>query len=285
LSDTPLLDLRTHLLHFFDGRQYSLRVWNTCGEVVITDLPVSDDGVIFSPGNASLRAVVESNAERVNRRARTNLRRYNVHNGLDQMITLTFRGDVPGIGSIPEVMELFFRRLDRAFDSAGLTRLTPYSYVPEWGTKNGRLHLHLCVSWWDFDYLTEVCMRCATPRLRSKRSDIPRVGERICVGCIWSHGFVGAPVENSNGRALSAYLYVSKNLGSGLHNYSHSYRVALGAQPTSVQFFTKDPDEAVSLIMSQMGATFLLKTESPIMYVPPTENVGFRKVGLLNFND
>lgn len=289
MVSTLLLDLGTQFDRFMTEGLYSLRVWPTCGEASITSVPVQRDGLIgYRRSQFSKSSVAPNdNAGRSLRRAKSAVRRYNVHNGLDQMVTFTFRGDVPGYDSLSSVMHNFFRRLDRAFVAAGIeVGSDAYLWVPEWGSKFGRLHIHMCVAWWDFAKVTEVCRRCATPNLLRKRSDVPKAGELVCIGCLWGHGFVGAPEDNTNGRALSSYLYVSKGLGSGLHNFQQSYRVGKGSQPKSVVELVETPDEAALLLLSQLDARFTLGDQPPIMYVPlldgPLSNI---KVGLLNFND
>jgi len=289
LSDSLLLDLGTQFDRFMTDGLYSLRVWPTCGEVSIVPVPVQRSGEIaFVRHVATSGSKVDNdNPARSLRRAKSAVRRYNVHNGLDQMITFTFRGDVPGVDDLSAVMHNFFRRLDRAFAAVGIDPdCDAYLWVPEWGSRRGRLHLHMCVRWWDWNMMTEVCRRCATPNLLRKRADVPRVGELLCIGCVWGHGFVGAPEDNTNGRALSNYLYVSKGLGSGLHNYRQSYRVGKGSQPQSVVEVVETPDEAVSLILSQLDAKFFCEGQTPIMYVPSFDGpLAGLKVGLLNFND
>jgi len=153
------------------------------------------------------------------------------------MPTFTYRDARQSLGQITQDLRLFRYRLIRAEWWDGPSTF-PYLWTPERGKKGThRLHVHMGVEWWGRLGCVEVCDRCATSNLRKKRSDIPAAGSH-CVGCIWQHGFVGAPSEGTGDpRALAGYVskYVGKDLGDLLDKGQQRYRVGEGFQPEAVR--------------------------------------------------
>ncbi len=124
----------------------------------------------------------------------------------------------------------------------------PWVAVPEWGHAEGRLHLHMGVSWWDRLRAVEVCTRCARPALLQIRDDVlspAQLGSRPCVGCLWGHGFVGRPeVLDAGGDTLAGYCakYLAKDFGVDAGR--QRYRVGEGYQPERVQVDCESAAEA-----------------------------------------
>jgi hypothetical protein len=276
----PLLDIGTELHRLAKvvdrcSGYWSVKAWPSCGEASVTF--VSDVEHRFltqssrearEAGNRQREAAgfkaVESSEERAVRRAKGAVRRYSRHNGCDAMATFTFAGDVPGYESLSDVIDFFWRRWSRR---SGV-KPGPYVWVPEWGKLTGRLHVHMAVPWWWRLQAVEVCERCALDSLRAVRSDIPSASS-FCIGCIWGHGFVGAPKRNSDGMALSQYLskYMSKDLGSELSRGQQRYRVAQGYLPSDVKEQSESADEGVSRAIALVCGTLPQHLQTPIMYV------------------
>ena len=205
------------------------------------------------------------NQERGNRRSRGVVRRYMVHNQLAQLLTLTY-ADEPGIGEVSRQTRNF---VERAQESGLVEDRFPYLVVAERGSKTGRLHLHMAVNWWE-SHIVEACERCGSDgwldlRIR-KGLPIPPAGS-ACVGCIWGHGFVGRPNENSiehrgDPRMASVYVvkmidYITKNpireFGKNRYRRSHGFNPP---EPISIMFDTIEDAEA-----TLMGVIF--KGEAP----------------------
>lgn len=160
------------------------------------------------------------------RRSAHNLKRYAAHNKLVEMMTLTYEAE-PSLDEVSPHLEHFWRRWCRATGR----QIPPYVIVPEWGPTKGRLHLHAGINWWAELGAVEVCDCCARPALRSKRT-IPPAG-CLCVGCLWGHGFVGAPERyDAEPWQLAAYLtkYLAKDMDRQPFGRQR-YRVAKGFQP------------------------------------------------------
>jgi hypothetical protein len=139
--------------------------------------------------------------------------------------------------------------------------------VPEWGTLNGRLHLHIGIDWWGELNCTEVCERCDRYGVIAKtRRDLR--GDELCIGCLWGRGFVGRPEQNADGRGLSGYLakYLAKDLADVKHD-PHSgkkldvgvpfggkrYRASDFAKPTPVRIWTPSLEVAREVAYEVVG--------------------------------
>ena len=262
---SPLLDKGTELAHSQPGQgkfRANVKLWPTCGEGTITLVPgrsarplsVDEETGEIREDGGEVSSV--DNTRRSVGRAKGNLRRYCVHNGLTELVTLTYARERRGTESVGDDLRHFKRRLNRAWVDRGAGHLTrsprecseqppanvptlggrwPYAGIIEWGSAKGRLHLHLGVAWWKDSGAVEVCERCATPALRAKRA-VPSA-DAFCVGCLWAHGFVGAPQEvegTGDPRRMASYLskYASKGFGDeGRRPGQHAYRVAEGFLP------------------------------------------------------
>lgn len=272
--------------------RWSVKVWPSCGEASVSFVRERRESIAPVIGTelagrelsaAEWRVAVdavESSEDRAVRRARSEVRRYNRHNGLTQMVTFTFAGDVPVFDSLGVVMKNFWRRFERA---TGRSR-GPYCWVPEWGKVTGRLHVHMAVPWWDELRCVEVCPRCdrygVLERFAGHRARVfERLGEAgLCVGCVWGLGFVGradsgeGPVEdNSEGRALSRYLskYLVKDLGGG--GGRQRYRIGEGSRPVPVVVEAESPGQGVVLASEVLSCYEGGAAASPVMFVPAVE--------------
>lgn len=146
-------------------------------------------------------------------------------------------------------MKDFARKLVRAgIDEA-------YLWVPERGSKNDRLHVHWLCGWWKWLGAVEVCEKCATKALRAKRSNLPPATS-LCIGCIWGHGFVGAPSE-AVGDPAKAAGYVSKYVGKDLvglvEAYKNRYHCARGHQPVPLRASFWTLEEAILGLIGEQG--------------------------------
>ena len=253
---TLLLDKGTHLPHWAAQRpsvagfgQASLTVWPTCGEASIF--------LAGGPARGGLsegEADGEANRDRAGRRARSEVRRYVRHNELPEVLTYTYRDDrLPGLDRVPKDVEHFWRRWCRATGE----KIPPYVLVPEWGSKRGRLHLHMACEWFRRLGAVEVCERCATANLRVVRADLAAPGV-LCVGCLWGHGFVGRPEEHvADPDSASAYCakYLGKDLavgGPALFG-RRRFRTALGYKPEAERFEGLSLDAAYQRMLLAMG--------------------------------
>ena len=219
----PLLDRGTH-----NGENagqgsadwpFKVVVWPTCGEASIQWRPAGYDPQPVGQDNDNLGRSV--------RRSRASLRRYLVHNQLAYMPTLTFRNAPESMRGVNLAMELFRNRLRyRGIDE-------PWLWVPEAGKLHGRLHVHYVCSWWATSGAVEVCQKCASGKLREVRAQLPPA-ESFCIGCLWGHGWVGAPSEGvGNARGVAGYVskYVGKDLVGLVAPGANRYRLARGHQP------------------------------------------------------
>ena len=261
--------------------EWLLKIWPTCGEATVTfrkaeSLYVDSGGDIADRGNYRWQekswSDVEDNATRAVRRARGEVRRYNRHNALLQMITFTFAGDVPQFDSLAVVVQKFWQRWEyRTGEKRGA-----YLWVPEWGTVTGRLHIHMAVSWWDRLKCVEVCPKCDKYKVLERFPRAVPAGA-LCVGCLWGQGFVGRPMtqegaveSNEDGRGLSKYLskYMAKELGGGVRAGGQRYRVAQGFAPESVTWLSGDLVAGIVGAIGEMSATVAFNGLAPEMFVP-----------------
>ena len=260
-----------------------LKVWPTCGEATLTfqkarsqyvdwDAPF-DQRDIKSGVSRWYGGEVEDNATRAVRRARSEVRRYNRHNELLEMITFTFRGEVPEFDSLSKCVENFWRRFKKA---TGRSDIGPYLWVPEWGKVSGRLHIHMAVNWWHELNCVEVCPKCDRFDVL-ERFNREVVSTALCVGCLWGLGFVGRPlddegqlVRNDDGRGLSKYLskYMAKDLGGGVRLGGQRYRVAQGYAPESVTLRAVGPVEGLFDALAVMADRVAGDGLMPEIFVP-----------------
>ncbi len=230
------------------GSPVAASVWPTCGEASLY-VRQSHRGAFGDSGPVD---PVEA-AKRDARRARTTIRRYVRHNGLPEVITLTFGGVVPALDEVSGILGFFWRRWCRRTGEP----VPAYVVVPEWGKRSDRLHLHMAADWWRRLGAVEVCDRCARPALRRVRRDIPPAGS-FCIGCLWGHGFVGRPEEDiTRPESVAAYCakYVSKDLEEGGHLRlgAHRFRTAKGYAPEAVKLEGSSFPELYDAVVSMMG--------------------------------
>lgn len=249
-GDAPLLDKGTQLAHLLRNvlttqSPYLLQAWPSCREATVSmrvsrrlkNAPAHDQGEEAT--ETERRQQDDDNAARSKRRATTNVRRYCQHNGLTHMPTLTYARPADSVPEISDHLRQFRRRLLRA--PWGPSEAFPYLWVPERGSEGSqRLHVHMAVgAWYTTAGCVEVCGRCATPALRAKRqgTSLAPAGAP-CWGCLWRHGFVGAPSEGTDDpQALAGYVskYVGKDLGDDLDAGRQTYRVAEGFRPQPIR--------------------------------------------------
>ena len=215
---------------------------------------------------------IEDNADRAVRRARGEVRRYNRHNELLEMVTLTFRGDTPPFDNLSDCVKRFWQRWEYATGE----KRGAYLWVPEWGSHTGRLHIHMAVSWWARLGCVEVCPKCDRFGVLEKFSRKIR-SDFLCVGCLWGLGFVGRPLtreglieSNDDGRGLSRYLskYMAKDLGGGVRLGGQRYRVAQGFAPESVTLAAESVVGGVFAALGSMGDRFARDGEIPALFTP-----------------
>jgi len=268
----PLLDIGT-ISNQIPGQgpagSYLLCSWISCGEATLQYLPLAKSQAVGVSRRRS-GAALEKSAQQ----SRARIRRYTAHNRLGYMPTLTFRNDPVTLRGVEVAVHDFARKLVRA----GIDE--PYLWVPERGSLHGRLHVHWLCAWWKRLGAVEVCQRCATDQLRAIRSNIPPVGS-LCVGCIWGHGFVGAPSEvvGDPGKA-AAYVskYVSKDLVGVLTEGRHRYHVARGHQPEALRERFSGYGEALARAVALQGAPISvdwLQGVVPDWQGPPTWSLRF----------
>jgi hypothetical protein len=288
-SFIQVLDIGTELgrLDEIQGGRWVVKVFPTCGEASVTwsRLPLTDDSREAAKAGREAKAAVmsrvpqpvqETSEERSVRRARAEVRRYGLHNRLDQMVTFTFAGDPPPFDSLGEVVHNFWKRFYRRAEREGLSpgQRFPYVWVPEWGKVSRRLHLHMAVSWWDALGCVEVCQGCARDALKAVRKDLPPVGS-FCVGCVWGHGFVGRPESNQDGRSLSKYLtkYLTKDLaGSEVKKGGQRYHCGEGQRPASARVEADSAYEGVLHALSVVRAIVGAEDVPPVMFAPASDS-------------
>jgi hypothetical protein len=168
------------------------------------------------------------------------------------MLSLTYRSPASSVDQASSDFRHFRYRLLRAPWFAAET--FPYLWVVEWGSQNGRLHLHLAVGeWWDRLGCVEVCARCATAARKKKGPVAP--AESACVGCLWGLGFVGRP--QGKGEASAVAHYAAKYLGKSLDDDGltgrQAYRVGEGFQPEPVRLNGLSWEEAEDRTAELLG--------------------------------
>jgi len=247
----PLLDRGTDSLRKDELRpgqgQYVVNAWLTAGEAtIIFDTsgrtrqdPSSEEGLHTDPGELVSRSL---------RRSVASVRRYAAHNKLVEMMTLTYETEPP-LDDVSRHLEHLWRRWCRATGR----EIPPYVIVPERGPANDRLHLHAGINWWAELGAVEVCDRCARPALRRKRT-IPPAGS-LCIGCLWGHGFVGAP-ERYDAKPWQLAVYMTKYLAKDMDRQPFGrqrYRVAKGFQPRPTVLRYRSVDAARRGMLEAFG--------------------------------
>lgn len=194
--------------------------------VVLQTSAASPSGTFKSNGT------VRSSAVRATERSKRVLDDFIRWHGICEMWTLTSRpGDSLTMeeeqAATSREFQRFFERFKRRVgESPG-----PYLVVEEFGKLNGRRHFHNAADWRRRFGAVEVCEVCALPSLRRVRADIPPAGS-VCIGCLWGHGFVGAPQGSAPG-SLSQYLskyMVADMVGPGALG-KHRFRASAGFRP------------------------------------------------------
>ncbi len=183
-------------------------------------------------------------------RSKTRIRRYALVNELGLMMTLTFAIE-PRFDQIDYMLQKFWQRWRYKTGES----LPAYFVVPEFGTKYGRLHLHVGIGdWWVRQKWVEVCVECAHANLRAKRFNLAPKGSN-CMGCLWGHGFVGAPRVLGDYAEASAYCskYLAEDLDHTKVFGRQSYRVAKGFAPRAVSHEVESLQQAVELMRSFTG--------------------------------
>lgn len=266
---------------------WNVKVYRTAGEVVLYQPSpgLDPDDVLAASDSALDRFMVEDvdvaweealseEAERLRRaarcrseaarRARTRVRRYCKANGLDRLLTLTFRcrrcgpggscscstPDRPNLSERAVVVE-FLGAMVRALREAGGEdwQSFPYVWVIE-EHKNGYLHAHVAFG-------RKVALRCrrCDPRDVGKGMHQRDVGGP-CLACCWGQGFVNAKRMKSRKRSGSGQVatYVAKYVGKGVEcagKGQKSYDVARGYQPSCDEGeFIGTDDEAIHAVIA-----------------------------------
>lgn len=266
-----LLDIRTNSRLTPDQEGWKVTAWPTCSEATITTSKVRSDYVDFAApfehqfGEVSrIGGSSESPEDLRVRQGKTAIRRFGRHNGLTELPTFTY-AEVPPLRLVDGHIERFWKKWKVATGKL----IPPYMWVPEWGKKEGRLHIHMGVNFWCELNCTEVCAECDRFEVLKK---FPRSlsGDELCIGCLWGHGFVGRPESNSDGRGLAGYLakYIAKDLGAigfdphsgrklereGVPFGGHRYHLSRGHKPTPVRVWARDLCVAQVCAMDVAGA-------------------------------
>lgn len=290
-----LLDKSTKLRHLGKTKGFAVSTYPSCSEGSIWPIQRLRDASGYvdfeapfarsmSPGKwkFSPESVPEDSR---GRQAKTAVRRICRHNELGDLVTLTFGGFVPELSAIPEIMELFFRRLNRATRRSlsgplldrsreNGARSLRYVYVLEWGKETGRLHVHIGCNFWAALNCVEVCAVCDEYGVIEKYPSSHELPENyLCIGCVWGRGFVGKPKQNADGKGLSKYLgkYIAKDLAGGEAKFSHAtgqeierlpfgaqrYRASNGSKPLPVRLWAPDEEVARAAVLEVAGAGLL----------------------------
>lgn len=247
-----LLDHRTQLYERDQG--WSVRVAPEVGEAVVYwDREARPTGESqWSKLSESRRR--ELNAQRVQQRARKQLRQYAVRNKLTRLVTLTFRcqacdgdpcwcGEKSDPGSRDQVKAYVNRAMVALREVLGVDAL-PYVYVIERGARyTMRLHVHLAVS----GDVSEQALEAA-----------------------WPHGHVDVSDSTVRGgvraraRGVATYLakYLAKSLGDEDPAWAHSYERSQGFNLRVVAARRLSSlGEAFGLVHRLLGAADALRIE------------------------
>jgi len=270
-----LLDSSTNSGRNPDQKGYKITAWPSCSEASIQrskvpsgyiDLAYAFERQFSAKDNRGALSHwsdvapdwTETGDELRVRQGKTAVRRFGRHNGLVELVTFTY-AVLPNLSLVSDHLHYFWRKWREATGR----EIPPYVWVPEWGEKTGRLHIHIGVSWWFELKCVEVCPRCDKYEVLKK---FPRsVPENaLCVGCLWGRGFVGRPESNVDGRGLGGYLtkYIAKDLGKlhydpqtgkpvefeGVPFGGHRYHLSRGHKPSPVALWAPD------LLVAQLAA-------------------------------
>jgi hypothetical protein len=183
-----------------------------------------------------------TNAVRSRLRRLTAIRRYAASNGLDVMVTLTWRGDgCHDLAAASRAARAFVGRLRR-----GLGGRFPYITVKEWHAVHG-IHVHVLLP----GTVPSALVRSAWP-----------LGE--------SHlRRFGRPGESALDAARAAARYVAKDgrqAGEPLHK-THRYEVAQGFQPALEEMTGSSRRQLIERLAARMGGL-------PDRLLPATKPIG-----------
>jgi hypothetical protein len=227
--DRSRLDKGTKLVVQESRAGWSVSAFPECGEAVIS-FAASYQAPEY--GGAGGYGDPDANRLRAERRARKMVRRYCVANGIDRLVTLTFRS--PFCTDAKELIEhrkRFIRRL-----RCSLGHRFPYVWVPELHKDGVKLHAHMGIN---------------------------RFVKKDQMAEVWGHGFVdlrkirvrGSKNELDHRRRAAGYL--SKYIGKAFDHPGtfgcHRYEVGQGFQPQRVQRTFATEDEARAWASTVMG--------------------------------
>jgi hypothetical protein len=199
-----------------------------------------------------------------------------VHSGLGYLLTLTFRREPATSAGVWTEAKRFVRRLQVRIGGG-----FPYVVVLERGETNGRLHLHVVVGdWYSSLGVVVRCERCVAPGWVWHSA--PPGQDRLCLGCLWGHGFVHGPDEKLGGDGVRAngdpkraamYVskYVSKELRAELEQGRQLYRVAQGFAPPEERMASSSV-RLLDRVTAEMGggvSVLALHDEVPTYQGPP----------------
>ena len=252
-----LLDIGTNSRLIPRQEGWQVTAWPTCSEASISVAKARSGYVDFAApfekqmGSEWRGGGSHDTPDEVRvRQGKTAIRRFGRHNGLTELPTFTY-AEVPSLSLVSGHIERFWIK----WKAATGRPIPAYMWVPEWGKKEGRLHIHMGVSFWSELNCTEVCAACDKFEVLKK---FPRLltGKELCIGCLWGHGFVGRPESNADGRGLAGYLakYIAKDLGEvtfdpqtgrkrddvGVPFGGHRYHLSRGHKPAPVRVWAPD---------------------------------------------
>ena len=260
---------------------YTITAWPSCSEATIRASKVPSGYVDFAApferqfsARAQGRAafgpeqpcglapgVSETGDELRVRQGKTAVRRFGRHNGLTELVTFTY-AELPSLSLVNGHVLRFWKKWKLATGR----EIPPYVWVPEWGERTGRLHIHMGVLWWYELGCVNVCELCALSGLRETKFKIPSAGS-LCVGCLWGRGIVGPPESNYDGRGLTRYLtkYIGKDLGKIQFDpqtgkpvghrgfYQNRYHTSRGHKPVATHLWAPDRLTAQLVMIEVVG--------------------------------
>jgi hypothetical protein len=235
------LDKGTKLVVKEDRAGWSVSAFPDCGEAVLTlgtSYQSPEDGGVGAHGDS------DGNRLRAERRARKIVRRYCTANGIDRLVTLTFR---PPFCTDPreltEHRKRFIRRLRCSLDHR-----FPYVWVPELHQDGVKLHAHMGIN---------------------------RFVKKGQMAEVWGHGFVdlrlirvrGAANELQHRRRAASYLskYIGKAFDQPATFGCHRYEVGQGCQPRCEKQTFATEEEARAWASTLMGGntpTFVFDSDT-----------------------
>jgi len=199
---------------------WALSTHDGCGEgsVFWRNPPAVPDRGIRGAGGA--RAALEAD-----RRARAEVRRYCTKNGLDRLLTLTYRpDDLPDdLGGVWKDIERFRRRL------FAITGKIPLVCVVEQGEQSGRLHVHVAVG----QYLDRAMVAEAWSRGFIDIRKIKAGGSGKRERCRRAAGYISKYVTKDGGTELREFNGHRYSTTNGFKNARRSFEVASLAEGTA----------------------------------------------------